>query len=351
MPATTIFRTKSPQDDGPRRVPISKEERESGCYSIPHLQMALEGLHQDGMVILTDMVEPDHCDKLYDHMTGDRDRILETRHKDAKVYNQGVKSNILQCPPFTKSELLFDDVHFNPFVIQVMNQYLGERPKWVMTTGNNALKGTGGLRQPVHKDTRFRHPKCPFVVIANTALVDFTEENGATEFWLGTHAYTDETCQTIADEETAFKKDGLFDENGEVQKVGTPACPVLPEAVEARRAIRPPIQAIMKKGDVMLRDIRVWHAGMPNGTDKDRIMIAQAWMAPWYPNYGIRLRLPASKSKYFLERSNKMQLVANFETDEAVEEFQHRDNFSFDPTDYTDYYDNTKANYKYPFQY
>ena len=137
-----------------------------------------------------------------------------------------------------------------------------------MSTGNNALAGTGGLRQPVHKDTRFKHPKCPFLVIANTALVDFTEENGATEFWLGTHAYSDETSQTIATETTVFGK----------QRIGEPACPIREEAVEARRAIRPPVRAIMNKGDVMLRDFRCWHAGMPNGTDQDRIMIAQAWM-------------------------------------------------------------------------
>ena len=30
-------------------------------------------------------------------------------------------ANILQAPPFTKPELLFPDIHFNPFVIQVMN--------------------------------------------------------------------------------------------------------------------------------------------------------------------------------------------------------------------------------------
>lgn len=136
-----------------------------------------------------------------------------------------------------------------------------------MSTGNNALAGTGGLRQPVHKDTRFRHPKCPFVVVANTAIVDFTEENGATEFWLGSHAFSDERDQTVATPETVFGK----------QKIGSPSCPVKSEVVEARRKIRPPIQATMKKGDVMLRDFRCWHAGMPNGTDKDRIMVAQIW--------------------------------------------------------------------------
>jgi ectoine hydroxylase-related dioxygenase (phytanoyl-CoA dioxygenase family) len=137
-----------------------------------------------------------------------------------------------------------------------------------MSTGNNALAGTGGLRQPVHKDTRFRHPKCPFVVVANTALNDFTLENGATEFWLGTHAFSDENDQTIATPETVFGK----------QKVGTPSCPVREDVVEARRRVRPPVRAIMGKGDVMLRDFRCWHAGMPNATDEDRIMVAQIWM-------------------------------------------------------------------------
>jgi len=328
---------KPSKPDGPRRVPLPKHDRQNGSYSVPQLQMALEGLHQDGMVILQNVVSVDHCDQLHKHMSGDRDRILRERHAGAKVYNQGVKSNILQAPPFTKPELLFEDVHFNPFVIQVMNAYLGERPKWVMSTGNNALAGTGGLRQPVHKDTRFRHPYCPFVVVANTAVSEFTLENGATEFWLGSHAHTDERHQTVATPETVFGK----------QKIGSPSCPVLEDAVEARRAIRPPVQACMKKGDVMLRDFRCWHAGMPNATDTDRIMIAQIWMAPWFPNYRLRLNLPMSQAKFFMGHNKKMEVVANLVSDEAVEFDQHRDNFSMEPTDFLEYFENGPKNYDY----
>lgn len=149
-----------------------------------------------------------------------------------------------------------------------MARYLGPKPRWIYTTGNNALAGTAGMRQPVHKDTRYRHPKCPFLVVCNTALNDFTIDNGATEFWLGTHAFTDETVQEV-------RSGGELPE-GVLE--GQPACSVLPEAVEARRLVRPPIRACMKKGDVMLRDIRTWHAGMPNNTSRDRIMIAQTWM-------------------------------------------------------------------------
>lgn len=77
--------------DGPRRVPLTKEDKQNATYSVPNLQMALEGLHQDGMAILRDIVDTEHCDNIYQHMIGDRDRILETRHKGEKTYNQGVK--------------------------------------------------------------------------------------------------------------------------------------------------------------------------------------------------------------------------------------------------------------------
>ena len=51
-------------------------------------------------------------------------------------------------------------------------------------------------------------------------------------------------------------------------------CALRPEIVEARREIRPPMQPTVKKGDIVIRDLRLWHAGMPNETDKERIMIA-----------------------------------------------------------------------------
>jgi hypothetical protein len=81
----------APPADDARRVPVTAAEVKDGAYSCTSLQMALEGLHQDGMVILRDVVDPEICDKLYAHMTSDRDRILETRHKGEQTYNQGVK--------------------------------------------------------------------------------------------------------------------------------------------------------------------------------------------------------------------------------------------------------------------
>ncbi len=101
-------------------------------------------------------------------------------------------ANILQAPPLKDSEFLYNDVFFNPFVIQIMNawatflffllasrillitfSYLGSKPIWNFLTGNNALPRTNGLRQPVHKDITFFHPQVssPPALLLSSALL------------------------------------------------------------------------------------------------------------------------------------------------------------------------------------
>jgi hypothetical protein len=135
----------------------------------------------------------------------------------------------------------------------------------------------------VHKDITFHHPRCPFYFIANIVLDDFSPANGSTgkfqssigtewitltpvcaEFWLGSHAHTTSADQVPCTEETKVRQ----------QVPGDPSCNVKPSIVEQRRPIRPPIQAECSKGDIMIRDLRTWHAGMPNDSSKDRLMIA-----------------------------------------------------------------------------
>lgn len=58
------------------------------------------------------------------------------------------------------------------------------------------------------------------------------------------------------------------------QVPGEPSCNVKPEVYEQRRDVRPPIQVVCEKGDMFIRDLRTFHAGMPNESDEDRIMVA-----------------------------------------------------------------------------
>lgn len=143
--------------------------------------------------------------------------------------------------------------------------YLGQPPIWNWLTANTALANTAGMRQNEHKDSMFDHPRCPYYIIANVPLCDFSTDNGATEFWLGSHAgttledqqpVTDATRATWAPKDAADRIPWISD-----------------GAKEARRAVRPPVQPEVLRGDIMIRDLRTWHAGMPNHSDRHRIML------------------------------------------------------------------------------
>lgn len=306
--------------DSPRAIQYSPKEKTAQAYDPENLQSALEGLHQDGLLVLKSVVDVAHVDKLRDAMSAETQTTLQER---AGLFNQGVNSNILQCPPVGNEDCLFEDVYFNPYVIQIANAYLGSKPIWNFTTGNNALAGTAGLRQPVHKDITFHHPTAPFYVIANIVLSDFSEANGATEFWLGSHSHTTSADQVPCTEETKVRK----------QVPGDPSCNVKPEIVEQRRQVRPPIQAGCRKGDIMIRDLRTWHAGMPNNSEQDRIMVAIGYQAPWYQNNAQRLFLPLRHANFFGRRDGQcVEVRANYLDDDELSQLWKNYEFTFEPS-------------------
>jgi ectoine hydroxylase-related dioxygenase (phytanoyl-CoA dioxygenase family) len=118
------------------------------------------------------------------------------------------------------------------------------------------------MSQPIHSDADFEHPNCPFALVVNVPLVEMTPENGSTEVWLGTHH------STVASQEG---------------KHGERASGRIKEGLLAkRREERPPSQPIVTKGSIVIRDLRLWHGGKPNFTDRTRVMLAMIHFAPWY---------------------------------------------------------------------
>lgn len=167
---------------------------------------------------------------------------------------------------------MFESVWANPFTAAITAAILGPNPCVHYANGNTALGQAHG-RQTVHTDLGSEHLRFPFGIVANFYLVDTDIENGSTEVWVGTHRDT-----TMADHvDTA---DGVG---------GTST--IRPDLLEARRKTMPPVQPAIKKGDLVLRDLRLWHAGMPNKSDSPRIMLAFG-MFPWWYRSPIRLTLP-----------------------------------------------------------
>lgn len=127
-----------------------------------------------------------------------------------------------------------------------------------------ATDGTTPQRQPVHSDADFAHPDHPFALVINVPLVTTLPQNGSTELWLGTHT------QNISSQEGAH---------------GERASGRIKEALLAqRRETRPPVQPRINKGSIIVRDLRLWHAGMPNHTEQTRVMLAMIHFASWYRN-------------------------------------------------------------------
>lgn len=96
----------------------------------------------------------------------------------------------------------------------------------------------------------------PFGLCININLVDTGPKNGATELWLASHA---KSSVHTSDEDGV--RTGLL---------------------ESRRMICPPIQPTIPKGAMVIRDLRLWHAGMPNYMDDPRVMLVLIQFPAWY---------------------------------------------------------------------
>ena len=79
--------------------------------------------------------------------------------------------------------------------------------------------------------------------------IDVTIDRGSTEIWPGSHLILG---------------------------------PLTYECIERQRDIRPPTQLNIKKGSVLIRDVRLWHRGMPNRSSQIRHMVAMVHQVSWF---------------------------------------------------------------------
>jgi hypothetical protein len=251
-------------------IDVTLAEVQSGVMAPEHLQQAKEAIRTDGFVVLKNVVDPEHLDILRERMFEDVQALIS--RKDAP-FNWNVGNVQQDPPPFPP--YLFRDVLLNEMVIAVTRAMLGDSIKNTMYGGNTAMPSEH--RQPVHADTghlwpelEVAHPSVHLVV--NIPTVDMSAENGSTEIWAGTHR--DITITSGKD-------------------IKIPA-----EVLEKQRAEVPPIQPTVAKGSVLIRDMRLWHAGMPNHTQTPRPMIAMIHCPSWLDT-GLPLRFPKETKEFF----------------------------------------------------
>ncbi|KAE8368048.1 hypothetical protein BDV27DRAFT_142297 [Aspergillus caelatus] len=287
----------------PTSISPSQSEIKSRQLSPQNLEIAIRSLHHDGLVVVENVVPHDALDQLNHKMVEDAWTLRNKKENSPYNYNPG---NIQQDPPPVLKDFN-PDIFLNPIATQITSTALGPRPKWTFCSGNSAMPPTAEnppMSQPVHSDADFAHPTHPFAYVVNVPLITMTPENGSTEVWLGTH--TDSGLHV---------QEGMHGEraSGRIQQ----------DVLEKQRMIRPPSQPIVPKGALVLRDLRLWHAGIGNQTDEVRVMLAMIHFAPWYRN-PMRLEF-AEDLKPLVEKETGIETPVDWVTEsEAMSRYLNR---------------------------
>ena len=238
------------------KVTVSNEELVEHKLSEAHLQQTVDSIHNDGYVVLENVVPHHKLDLLRQKMLEDLQTLISAKEKFMPI--NFVKGHIQQDAP-TYAPYIFRELVANPFVTQVTHKVLGAGLYNSYFSGNTNLPGSG--TQPVHVDSgqlwenlRVAHPI--FSLVVNVAPLEVNEENGSIELWPGSHS--DISVSRYDDIKVDLK------------------------CVKARREFSPPVRGNTKKGAVLIRDNRLWHRGMPNYSNTPRQMVAMVHYVSWY---------------------------------------------------------------------
>lgn len=236
-----------------KTVAISRREILNGSLNAATLDAAVETMKEDGVLLLPQLIDVDHIDALNEKMQ------LDLRRMNDGERFAGSWSG-LRPPPF--SPFLFKDIVFNEMAIAVTHRIMGDGVTLDSYGANTAFPGD--KPQPVHADTHPLWPNLemtppPHCIVVNVCLDDVDATNGATKVWPGTHAH-----------------DLTLPENRRP----------IAEMLTDRDRRRPPERVSSKKGDLILRDMRVWHCGMPNLSNAPRHMLAMIHRPRWAIKWG-----------------------------------------------------------------
>ncbi|OQE16567.1 hypothetical protein PENFLA_c027G08429 [Penicillium flavigenum] len=264
-------------------ITLSDAELATGETSLENIQAGVEQFHKNGFIIIENSIPCHILDNVREQMTKDIDSSLAWPRVQ---FNHGVQhKNISQTPPLA-AKFLHKELWANPHAIAIIENILGPRPELSFVSSNIALPGGIG-RQAVHSDAYHEHLPFPFCIEVYVFLSDASAENGVTELWPGTH-------------EGFNKKDHIPHERGWIPK----------SLINERAKVSPPIQPATKKGSICMRDLRLWHAGMPNFTQEPRIMMAFLYFPRWYRSF-MQIKLP-QECREIVESWKHVEVKAEF---------------------------------------
>ena len=210
----------------------------------------MEAIHEHGFVILERAVPPEPLALLRRRMDEDTEELL--RYCESIGGNPRALGHLQQGPPLS-ADLVFADVVMNGAVNEICRALYGAedaecdgRPLLTFYNGNTNCPGS--VEQHLHMDGQ-HYTGAEEPVAATTSVVvnippgPTSLGNGAIELWPGSHR---------------------------IHCVNDSIASLMAERRQAVAPVRPETEI----GDVLIRDVRLWHRGVPNRSDRPRHMIA-----------------------------------------------------------------------------
>jgi ectoine hydroxylase-related dioxygenase (phytanoyl-CoA dioxygenase family) len=161
----------------------------------------------------------------------------------------------------------------NEAVMAVVEELVGADGMMCQLATDTPLLGS--VHQDLHRDTQLLFPESgaetpPYQLAVNFPLIDVTDDTGPLEYAPGTHMLS--------------KEEGLGRiESGEI----------------------PLLRACLRRGDVMIRDVRHIHRGTPNRSTTPRPMVVVGYSRRWLHRPEVNIRVPAEVLVALPERARR----------------------------------------------
>jgi len=228
----------------PATFTLTESEIASAQLASDRLHEMCRVLRDTGFVVIENAIDPQLVMQVKAEHDIALDSYLASRGGLAGLADKTFGTNHVGFFPPILGAIAAEDVVANPFAVQIMSAAMGDiRSSFIHT--NTACPGSGYL--PIHRDTPMlfgiHNAPTPIIhAVVNIPLIPFTLENGATEVWPGTHWIVDD-CE------------------GDGAKL------------EERARFFPSQRTVLPIGALVVRDLRMWHRGVPNpGTELRKMM-------------------------------------------------------------------------------
>ena len=234
--------------------------------------MACSLIQSNGYVLFPQILSKDKIDLLHKDFM----RLLE-QHIFTTDPNRGANRYQMHLP--FEAPFILPEIVSNSLIMPLVEKILGKGFTCNYLASDTPLPGSD--YQEVHSDTSDLFPEAaislpPACLALNIPLVDFTLENGPLEIWAG----------------------------------GTHLMP----SSRLMKDLAPKMHSelvLMPAGSLLLRDMRMWHRGTPNRSNKPRPNMALIYSRPWLKSYYPPISISRSTYETLSEQAKSLFRLEN----------------------------------------